>query len=163
MTGLNNRRKIETKNGKLVGKYPLRWSPDFICAGRGLVSLEGAPAKVGSNFLCHNNKLESLKGISAEIGGGLWCYQNDTLTSIQNINHHVKKIGGGFNADDNLTGLISLLMIEQPPNSVNCGYLSAIFNDAIKKILAGQDRMEVIMDVIIKCPEEHAWQLGDIE
>jgi hypothetical protein len=43
------------------------------------------------------------------------------------------------------------------------GLLFDFLDVALKKIRAGHDRMEVIMEVILNTPEEYAWQLGDIE
>jgi len=174
---------ITVEDGKFVGKYPFHWDDSFWCNGGDLISLEGAPTSVAGDFYCENNHLTSLKGAPTsvysrfhcynnhltslegapkEIDGGFWCQEN-LLTSIQNINHHIKKIGGSFWSDDNLTGLISLLMIEHPPTNVYIGPLSDIFNDALDKIHSKQDRMEIIMEVILNTPEVHSWQLGDIE
>jgi len=154
---------IEVTNGKLVVEYPSPWEGDFSCHNCNLTSLKGTPRWVKSGFYCFNNKLTSLEGAPEVVDRDFSCYNNSELLSIQNINHHVKKIGEYFVADDNLTGLISLLLIKSPPIYVDIGPLSAIFNRGLSEMHHGKDRMEVIMDVIMKCPEEHAWQLGDIE
>jgi hypothetical protein len=154
--------RAEVKDGKWVGEFPRVWEGDFSCHMSNLTSLEGAPKEIVGNFYCYGNDLTSLKGVPEFISRDFCCSMN-SFTSIQNINHHVKKIGEYFVTDDNLSGLISLLLIEHPPIYADIGPLSVIFNKAIDKIHAGQDRMEVVMDVIMKCPEEHAWQLGDIE
>jgi len=156
---------FDCRNNKLLS---LKDAPDyvgtnFICSSNNLITLEGAPKVIGCGFNCSYNKLMSLEGAPTIIERSFYCGNNRTLVSIQNINHHVKKIGEYFVTDDNLSGLISLLLIDEPPRGVDIGPLSDIFNDAIKKIHSGQDRMEVVMDVIINCPDEYAWQLGELE
>jgi len=174
---------MKSIDGKFVGKYPTKWRGDcnwsalqltslkgapikvsgwVQCSNNNLTSLEGAPRSVRDSFFCSDNKLTSLNEAPIFIGGGLYCHINN-ISSIQNINHCIKVIGTHFISDDNLTGLISLLMIEQPPKYVDIGPLSVIFNDALSKIHSGRDRMDVIMEVILNCPDEHAWQLGEIE
>jgi len=134
--------KGKAKNGKLVGKYPSPWEDNFDCNRMDLVSLEGAPSI---------------------ISGSIYCYNNPVL-DVQNINHHIKKIGGSFWSDSNLSGLISLLMIEHPPKWVASGTpISGVLNKALEKIHSGQDRMEAIMEAILNTPDEHVWQLGEIE
>lgn len=54
----------------------------FACTHNNLISLEGAPKKVGSDFKCHHNKLESLKYCPEEIGGKFIC-ENNNLTSLK--------------------------------------------------------------------------------
>jgi hypothetical protein len=155
---------IEAVDGKLVGEYPSPWDGDFSCYDCNLTSLEGAPKEIIGNFYCCRNDLVSLKGVPEVVDRDFSCYNNSELLSIQNINHYVKKIGASFVADNNLTGLISLLLIEHPPIYADIGPLSEIFNKAIDEIhYGGKDRMEIIMDVILNTPEEYAWQLGDIE
>ena len=45
----------------------------FYCSNNNLVSLEGAPQKVGKSFHCYNNKLVSLEGAPQKVGWGLIC------------------------------------------------------------------------------------------
>jgi hypothetical protein len=44
-------------------------SSSFDCSNNKLVSLEGAPQKVGRIFSCSNNQLTSLEGGPKEVGG----------------------------------------------------------------------------------------------
>jgi hypothetical protein len=174
---------IKVKDGKFVDKCPPLWNGNFDCDDLKLTSLEGVPTSVGGSFYCSRNMLTSLEGAPHSIGGSFYCFNNNLsslkgspveigddfdcshnqFTSIQNINHHIKKIGGTFCSDENLIGLISLLLIEHPPTGVHIGPLSDIFDDALTKIHSGHDRMDVIMGVILNTLEEHAWRLGDIE
>jgi len=153
---------IKVVDGKLDGVYPSKWEGVFRCPLSKLTSLKGAPAEVNGSVFCFSNHLISLEGAPSIIEDSFYCHANK-ITSVQNINHYVKKIGRTFYSDENLTGLISLLLIEHPPTDVGIGPLSEIFNDALKKIHAGQDRMEAIMGVILNTPDDHAWQLGELE
>jgi hypothetical protein len=153
--------KIRAVDGKLVGEYPRVWEGDFNCEARLLTTLEGCPEIINGGFYCEANYLESLKGCPKEVISTFYCCQND-FDTIQNINQHVKKIGGMFIADDKLTGLISILLIDHPPVEVIIGPIGVIFNKALKQIRGGKDRHEAILDVIINCPEEYAWQLGEM-
>ena len=64
---------------KLVEKLPIKFgtvSGHFYCFGNNLISLEGAPKKVGSHFYCFGNKLTSLEGCPTRIGGNFSCDDN---------------------------------------------------------------------------------------
>ena len=65
---------------------------DFNCSGNQLISLEGAPQKVGGNFSCSINQLTSLKGAPKKVDGWFDCYENQ-LTSLEGA---PKEVGGRF-------------------------------------------------------------------
>ena len=74
----------------------------FECNSLELVSLKGAPQRVGGNFWCFNNKLTSLEGAPQEVGVWCLCFKNN-LTSLEGA---PKKVLGGFDCSRNqLTSL----------------------------------------------------------
>ena len=113
-------------NFKNLEKLPFKFGVvknDFSCQQNDLISLEGAPKKVGGNFRCDNNKLTSLKGSPEKVGGNFSCSFNK-LTSLEGSPKEVvddffcaynnltslegapKKVGGSFNCSHNkLTSL----------------------------------------------------------
>lgn len=82
-----------------------------------LISLEGAPEKVGQNFLCdccHN--LTSLEGAPKKVGGSFDCSYCDKLTSLEGA---PKKVGGDFSC----IGCKSLTSFEGAPEEVGGDFL----------------------------------------
>ena len=57
----------------------------FDCSGNELTSLEGAPQTVGEGFWCSYNQLTSLKGAPTEVGGSFSCSHNPNLYSLEGI------------------------------------------------------------------------------
>ena len=57
----------------------------FDCSELALVSLKGAPKKVGEDFNCCYNKLTSLKGAPQTVGGNFYCGNNPKLHSLNGI------------------------------------------------------------------------------
>ena len=90
-----------------LGLISLKGAPqkvgfDFDCYGNHLISLEGAPQKVGWNFDCTNNQLTSLKGVPQIVGGHFSCRYNQ-LTSLEGA---PQTVGWDFNCSNNqLTSL----------------------------------------------------------
>ena len=96
--------KIINKITKILVKFGVV-TGNFWCSGNQLISLEGAPNKVGGNFDCSYNQLTSLVGAPDKVGGGFHCYGNQ-LTSLVGA---PKLVGGGFYCFDNqLTSLDGL-------------------------------------------------------
>ena len=91
------------------GKLPVPFGEirgDFECSRcDSLISLEGAPKKVGKNFNCSKCKnLLSLEGAPKELGGAFDCSDCEKLTSLVGV---PKKIHGYFDCSgcENLTSL----------------------------------------------------------
>ena len=90
-----------------LGLISLKGAPqkvgfDFDCYGNHLISLEGAPQKVGGNFVCSYNKLTSLKGVPQIVGRHFSCKGNQ-LTSLEGA---PQTVGWDFNCSNNqLTSL----------------------------------------------------------
>jgi len=92
----------------------------FDCNHNELVSLKGAPQKVGKTFYCRHNYLTSLEGAPQEIGGSFDCTHNN-LTSLEGAPQKVgrdffcgfnrlrslkgapQEIGGNFHCEGNYT------------------------------------------------------------
>ena len=79
-----NLKKLPLKFGTVTG--------NFYCHNNELMSLDGAPKKVGENFHCSYNNLTSLEGAPKEVCGSFWCYENN-LTSLKGA---PKKVDGTF-------------------------------------------------------------------
>ena len=96
----------ENRDGFLVdfGKI----TGNFDCSELDLVSLEGAPQKVGGGFICSYNQLTSLKGAPQTVDGDFKCSYNH-LTSLKGA---PKKVGD-FNCSDNY-----LTSLEEAPQKV---------------------------------------------
>ena len=89
----------------------------FRCFRNQLTSLEGAPQEVGSDFACNSNKLTSLKGAPQKVGGWFVCYSNQ-LTSLEGA---PQIVGGWFDCSNNkLTSLKGAPQIID--KSFNCSY-----------------------------------------
>ena len=84
-----------------------------------LISLEGAPEKVGKSFFCeccHN--LTSLKGAPKKVGRNFDCSYCDKLTSLEGA---PEKVGGDFVC----SGCKSLTSLEGAPEEVGGNFLCA--------------------------------------
>ena len=77
---------------------PQKVGGDFICSYDNLTSLKGAPQEVGKNFYCNNNKLTSLEGAPREVGKNFYC-NNNGLTSLEGA---PKEVGKGFYCHSNI-------------------------------------------------------------
>ena len=97
----------ENRDGFLVdfGKI----TGNFDCSELDLVSLEGAPQKVGGGFICSYNQLTSLKGAPQTVDGDFKCSYNH-LTSLKGA---PQTVGGSFNCSDNY-----LTSLEEAPQKV---------------------------------------------
>jgi hypothetical protein len=84
-------------------------SGSFDCSYNKLVSLEGAPQKVGNTFYCYNNQLVSLEGAPQEVSGGFYC-SNNQLVSLKGS---PKKVGESFYCYNN-----KLVSLEDAPQKV---------------------------------------------
>lgn len=67
----------------------------FYCRQEDLVSLKGAPRRVGGSFNCQNNQLTSLEGAATLIGAHFSCIDNK-LTSLKDVHKHIHMIRGNF-------------------------------------------------------------------
>ena len=90
---------IDCSNNKLI---TLRGAPQkvggrFDCSGNNLTTLEGAPQKIGKGFDCSCNNLTTLEGAPQEIGKGFDCSDNK-LTTLKGA---PQEIGKDFDCSDN--------------------------------------------------------------
>jgi hypothetical protein len=90
----------------LVGA-PQKVGVNFWCGNNRLTSLEGAPQKVGVDFWCDNNRLTSLEGAPLKVGNDLYC-DNNRLTSLEGA---PLKVGGEFWCDANPVSAKTLVTI----------------------------------------------------
>ena len=86
---------------------------NFDCSALNLISLKGAPQKVGGDFICSYDNLTSLKGAPQEVGGIFSCSYNQ-LTSLEGA---PREVGKNFYCNNN--GLTSL---EGAPKEVGKGF-----------------------------------------
>lgn len=73
---------IVVKNDKKFSKLPVSFGEikgDFVCAGAGLMTLEGSPTSVTGAFDCTNNKLTTLHGAPRTVGS-FHCETNQLST-----------------------------------------------------------------------------------
>ena len=83
---------------------------NFFCMSNNLISLKGAPQKVGGSFICYNNKLTSLDGAPKEVGRNFCCQYNQ-LTSLEGT---LKVVGGCFKCTNNeLTSLFGVPVLKE--------------------------------------------------
>ena len=81
---------------------PQKIGGSFYCPRNQLTSLEGAPRNVGKDFYCSENQLTSLAGAPQIVSKDFWCHNNH-LTSLEGA---PQIIGGEFNCQSNqLTSL----------------------------------------------------------
>ena len=104
--------------GKSIGRRDLRYlvaengdgfiinfgevKGSFLCDDLRLISLKGAPLKVGVDFDCSYNELTSLEGSPKEVGRDFICSRN----SLDSLKGSPEVVGESFDCGD--TGLISL-------------------------------------------------------
>ena len=90
---------------------------NFICSDcESLISLEGAPEKVGGDFYCSDcNSLTTLEGAPKEVGGYFNCSRCDSLTSLEGA---PKKVGLDFDC----FSCNSLKSLEGAPKEVGGGF-----------------------------------------
>ena len=105
---LNERKiKYEIKDGKInckgnvdISYYKLTHFPvpfgvvngKFLCNDNELISLKGAPERVGKDFMCYNNLLTTLEGGPKIVLGSFWC-DNNPLKSLKGA---PERVGGSF-------------------------------------------------------------------
>ena len=94
--GVKNKNIISLTNGMFV------WTVVNGCFGcykcNSLISLKGAPEKVGGAFDCSDcNSLRSLKGAPEKVGGTFDCSECDSLISLEGA---PKEVGGDFYCSD---------------------------------------------------------------
>ena len=77
---------------------PQKVGGDFICSYDNLTSLKGAPQEVGGIFSCSYNQLTSLEGAPREVGKNFYC-NNNKLTSLEGA---PKEVGKGFYCHSNI-------------------------------------------------------------
>ena len=77
---------------------PQKVGGDFICSYDNLTSLKGAPQEVGGIFSCSHNKITSLEGAPREVGKNFYC-NNNGLTSLEGA---PKEVGKGFYCHSNI-------------------------------------------------------------
>lgn len=95
------------------------WEDDFICVGRKLTSLKGAPNHVAGYFNCKDNNLSSLKYGPKIVGNYYECTRNN-LTSLEGA---PEKIGNYFTCSVN-----NLKSLEGAPKEIN-GHFYCSHND----------------------------------
>jgi len=98
-------------NNKLITLEgaPQKVGGDFDCSGNKLKTLKGAPQKVGGDFNCSNNKLTTLEGAPKEVGDDFICRYN-YLTTLKGA---PQEVGGGFYCRNN-----KLTTIEGAPQKI---------------------------------------------
>ena len=91
--GVKNKNITSLTNGMFVWTVV---NGDFRCYEcNSLISLKGAPEKVGGTFDCSDCKyLKSLKGAPKEVGGTFDCSDCQSLISLEGA---PKEVGGDFN------------------------------------------------------------------
>ena len=68
----------------------------FHCSYTDIISLEGAPEKVGEYFYCNGTKITSLEGAPKVVDGGFDC----SYTDIISLEGAPKVVGGSFDCSD---------------------------------------------------------------
>ena len=111
---------LEFKSKSMIKRFPVQFAPvkgSFNCDEcPNLVSLEGAPARVGGNFNCSRcPKLTSLEGAPAHVGRYFYCDNCPNLASLEGAPVHV---GGGFICN----GCPKLASLEGAPAHVGNGF-----------------------------------------
>lgn len=95
---------IDVTDNVILSRYNLEYLPlnfnhvigFFNCTNNNLISLKGAPKKVGGCFDCSNNKLKSLEYSPIEIGYDLSCMSNEIM-SLKHFPTVKGNIGIAFN------------------------------------------------------------------
>ena len=88
---------VNCSNNKLITLKgaPQKVGGSFSCSDNNLTTLEGAPQEIGKGFDCSDNKLTTLKGAPQEIGKDFDCSDNKSLSKEEIIKYlKVAKIDG---------------------------------------------------------------------
>jgi hypothetical protein len=93
---------------------PQKVGEDFYCRYNQLTSLVGAPQEVGANFNCEDNQLISLEGAPQRVGHDFYCSDNQ-LTSLEGA---PQRVGRGFSCNNN-----QLTSLEGAPQEVGERFL----------------------------------------
>ena len=95
----------------VMGQQPDRIVGDFTCAGKSLISLEGAPRVVTGSFYCQRNYIDSLDHVPESMNY-LNFYENE-LESLHNIHKKIKHCTiGGFEKNPIKSHVLGLLLID---------------------------------------------------
>jgi hypothetical protein len=146
-------------------RFPVQFANvkgDFDCFNcENLVSLKGAPDKVGGNFYCGCcPKLTSLKGAPKEVGGKFSCRVCDKLVSLKGAPQEVK---GDFDCD-HCENLVSLEGAPQRVGGgfvrVNCPKLPDWETDLIEDYMKNHRTWEEVWKMLHKETYRRAARLG---
>jgi hypothetical protein len=74
---------IQSQMAQLPDFSGIHLNGSFYCGGKGLTSLQGAPAQVTGSFHCQGNPITNLQGAPSYVGGDLVCGEFATFTSLQ--------------------------------------------------------------------------------
>lgn len=102
--------------GLKLKKLPILFNTvtrDFDCSDNVLISLEGAPKKIGGRFICNNNNLISLENSPKIVSQSFICNNNMLIT----LRGCPKEIGGDFNCEHN-----NLKSLEYGPRKIIGNY-----------------------------------------
>ena len=125
-------------NKDIEGKV---YAGSISCRYSSLVSLKGAPKKVGGGFYCNDNALTSLKGAPKEVGGGFDCSYNK-LTTLEGA---PKEVGGYFDCYNN-----ALTSLKGAPEKVG-SYFDCSGNPQLKELLDKMPTQAIRGDVYKWC------------
>lgn len=116
----------------VMGQQPDRIVGDFTCAGKSLISLEGAPRVVTGSFYCQRNYIDSLDHVPESMNY-LNFYENE-LESLHNIHKKIKHCTiGGFEKNPIKSHVLGLLLIEGLNHVYfDIHHLAKIINDHLK-------------------------------
>jgi len=116
-------KKLPIKFGEVTGSFrceynelvtlegaPNKVGGGFHCQYNALDTLEGGPSEVGGDFNCSHNQLTTLKGCPSEIGGDFNCYKNDLAILLGGPKEVVGNFECGFN---------ELISLEGAPRKIN--------------------------------------------
>jgi len=128
----------------------------FYCSYNSLISLEGAPRKVGGDFNCSVNELTTLEGAPQEVGQDFSCVRNN-ITSLEGA---TQKVGRNFYCTDN-----KLTTLEGAPTEI-----IGVFYCAINKLTSLKGVPEKIGETFLcdqfKCTDgdwSFLWAIDNIE
>lgn len=116
----------------VMGQQPVRFEGDFTCAGKSLISLEGAPRVVTGSFYCHRNYLDSLDHVPESMN--YLNFYDNKLTSLHNIHKKIKHCGlANFEDNPIKSHVLGLLLIEGLNHVYfDIHHLAKIINDHLK-------------------------------
>lgn len=106
LSKLNNPTIIPIKFRKVDGYFKVK-------EGGNLISLDGAPEKVGGDFICEKQKLTTLEGAPREVGGAFNCSYN----KLKNLKFAPKVVGSYFSCSNN-----ELTSLEGAPQKIGSGF-----------------------------------------